>query len=196
MTYQHTPVLGLHQNSNTAPGSLGFQTGFLFLYLGLYSLNQELPLGDELAVTLRDRRGRPWVAALSCGLGDGVSDLRSTRTLNKPPSWCSVPSMQTHVLPMTVFEAPLSPRISRGLQQSSAHGNIQHCRDTQPSFLLTPSQQSVLSSKDRPSQTSPATDPQAGPFFPPSAITGLSTVGSKDPIGQDLLPILYISTLS
>lgn len=64
--------------------------------------------------------------------------------------------MQTHVLPMTVFEAPLSPHISRGPLQSSAPGNLQHHRDTQPSFLLTPSQQSVLSSEERPSQTSAA----------------------------------------
>lgn len=87
-----------------------------------------------------------------------MSDLRSTRTLNKPPSWCSVPSMQTHVLPMTVFEAPLSPHISRGPLQSSAPGNLQHHRDTQPSFLPMLSLQSVLSSEERPRQTSPAAE--------------------------------------
>lgn len=44
------------------------QDSFSFILVCTH-LTQELPLGDELAVTLRDRRGRPWVAALSCGLG-------------------------------------------------------------------------------------------------------------------------------
>lgn len=76
-----------------------------------------------------------------------MSALRNTQTLNKPPSWCSVPSMRTHI------QTPTSPRSPL---QNSTHGNLHHSSDTQPHSLQA---NTVLSSGETCSQTCLATEP-------------------------------------